>query len=205
MSSFSSSELQVLRKLKTPAQVQAFLDGLEYSADHFYRSPRAVMRDGKAHCADGALFGAAALRRLGHRPLILNLLPNGRDDEHLLAIFSIEGLWGAVSKSNFSGLRFREPVYRTLRELAMSYFESYYNVAREKTLRGYRAPLDLARFDHLDWETSEEHLEEVINQTDTKRRFDLVPKRIERRLTLVDVRSYEAGLMGANYAGLFKP
>lgn len=102
-------------------------------------------------------------------------------------------------------LRFREPVYRTLRELAMSYFESYYNVAREKTLRGYRAPLDLSRFDHLGWETSEEYLEEVVNQTDAKRRFDLVPKRVERRLALVDDRSYEAGLLGANQAGLYQP
>lgn len=202
---FTREERAVFAGLKTPAQVQAFLDGLEYSADELYRSPRSVLRDRKAHCADGALFGAAALRWLGHRPLILNLLPNRRDDEHLLALFRVDGLWGAVSKSNFTGLRFREPVYRTLRELVMSYFEGYYNVAREKTLRGYRAPLDLARFDHLGWETSEEHLEQVLNQTDAKRRFDLVPKRVERRLALVDDRSYEAGLRGANTAGLYQP
>ncbi len=198
-------ERRCLAGLRTPAQVQAYLDGLDYSADELYRSPRSVIRDRKAHCADGALFGAAALRRLGHRPLILNLLPNGRDDEHLVALFRVDGLWGAVSKSNFSGLRFREPVYRTLRELAMSYFEAYYNVAREKTLRGYRAPLDLSRFDHLGWETSEEHLEHVVDQTDRCRRFELVPRGIERRLAPVDERSYQAGLMGANAAGLFQP
>src|SRR6185503_6616965 len=107
------------------------------------RSPRRVLRDGVAQCMDGALFGAAALRMLGHPPLLLDL-EAVRDDDHVLAIFQVRGtnrgLWGAIAKSNYSGLRFREPVYRTLRELVMSYFEHYYNPAGEKTLRAFSRP-----------------------------------------------------------------
>ncbi len=100
-----------------------------------------------AHCFDGCLFAAAALRHIGYPPLIVELLPTDRDDDHLIAVYKLRGAWGAVAKSNFAGLTYREPIYRNLRELVMSYFEQYYNVAREKTLRGYTAPLDLRTFD----------------------------------------------------------
>ena len=103
----------------------------------------------------GALVGAAALRMLGHPPLLLDF-EAVRDDDHVLALFRRRGHWGAVAKSNYSGLRFREPVYRTLRELAMSYFEHYYNLRREKTLRNYSRPVNLERFDSIHWMTAEE-------------------------------------------------
>ncbi len=101
------------------------------------------------------MFGAAALRMLGHEPLLLDL-EAVRDDDHVLAIFRMRGHWGAVAKSNFSGLRYREPVYRTLRELAMSYFDHYYNLRKEKTLRAYSRPVNLKRFDSMGWMTAEE-------------------------------------------------
>ena len=115
-----------------------------------------VLRERMANCFDGAVFAAAMLSRLGHPPLILDMLPNGRDDDHVLAVYKRDGHWGAVAKSNFAGLRFREPVYRTVRELVMSYFEQYYNVDREKTLRAYTRPLNLQVFDKYQWMTRNE-------------------------------------------------
>ena len=191
--------------LDTPARIQAFLDDVPYSSEPVYRCPLQVVRDRLAHCFDGALFAAAALRLIGHPPLILDMLPDDRDDEHLLALFRREGHWGAIAKSNFAGLRFREPVYRSLRELVMSYFEQYYNVAREKTLRGYTVPLDLSTFDDDDWMTSDASLERIADRTDTIRRYALLTPGMIAGLTPVDDRLYAAGLLGANAAGLFKP
>jgi hypothetical protein len=156
MSPFTPAERAVFRRLATPEKIQRFLDDLAYNKEpdgNTCRSPRRVLRDRTAHCMEGALFGAAALRELGHPPLLLDL-EAVRDDDHVLAIFRSRGCWGAVAKSNYSGLRYREPVYRSLRELAMSYFEHYYNLKREKTLRRYSRPVNLARFDSIGWMTA---------------------------------------------------
>lgn len=201
----SSAERRLGFRLDSPAAVQRFLDALPYSTDDFYRSPLRVLRDRTAHCFDGAVFAAAALRRIGHPPRILDLFADGRDDEHLIALFRIEGFWGAVAKSNFVGLRYREPVYRSLRELAMSYFESYYNLAREKTLRGYTGPLALTGFDRLNWTENDEAMEEIARRTDRIRRVRLIDARMEKRLSPVDERSFRAGLLGADPRGLFQP
>lgn len=201
----TSAEHEQIDSLSSPSIIQAFLDDLTYSADPFYRCPMRVLRERKAHCFDGALFAAAALRRLGHRPLVLDMLPNERDDDHMLALFRCDGHWGAVAKSNFVGLRFREPVYRSLRELVMSYFEQFFNVAREKTLRGYTRPLNLERFDGLDWMTDDEPLERIAQRLDRLPRHDVLKPEMVAGLSLLDARSQAAGLMGANEAGLFKP
>jgi hypothetical protein len=200
----SAEERAIVNGLTRPAGIQAFLDSIPYSTDEFYRCPLRVMRDRTAHCFDGAVFAAAALRRIGHPPLILDLLSNGRDDEHLLALFKDHGYWGAVAKSNFVGLRFREPVYRTLRELVMSYFEQYYNLEREKTLRGYTGPLNLKRFDRLNWMTADETMELIAQRTEESRRVMLIDAEMEKRLSLVDERSYQAGLTGSDPNGLYK-
>jgi hypothetical protein len=198
------AERGLVSGLVNPAQVQAFLDSIPYSADDFYRSPLRVLRDRTAHCFDGAVFAAAVLRCIGYPPLILDMFSNGRDDEHLLALFKVGGRWGAVAKSNFVGLRYRDPVYRSLRELAMSYFEQYYNTAREKTLRGYTGPLNLKRFDELDWMVRDAAMENVARRTDQIRRVILIDAEMEARLSPVDDRSYQAGLTGADPKGLFK-
>src|SRR3989304_3444487 len=143
-------EQRLLTRLDSPSKIQTFLDSIPYSAEDIYRCPRRVMRDRRAHCFDGALFPPAALRRLGSPPLVIDMLAD-HDDDHLLALYKVDGHWGAGAKSNFGGLRFREPVYRTVRELAMSYFEHFYNVRREKTLRSYTVPLDLALFNGPHW------------------------------------------------------
>jgi len=199
------SERRLLSRLNNPAKIQAHLDRIPYSAEDRYRCPLSVLRDRTAHCFDGALFAAAILRRLDYPPLILDILPNDRDDDHLLALYKRDGHWGAVAKSNFVGLRFREPVYRTLRELVMSYFEQYYNVQREKTLRGYTVPLNLKSFDKDHWMTSDEYLERIADRLGEIRNFPVVAPEMAARLSPLDRRSYQAGMLGVDKAGLYKP
>ena len=192
-------------RLSASDRIQAFLDRVAYSVESEYRCPLRVLREQTAHCFDGALFAAMALRRIGYPPLILYMIANDRDDDHLLALYKRQGYWGAVAKSNFVGLRFREPVYRNLRELVMSYFEPFYNVEREKTLRAYTVPLNLKRFDKFDWMTSDAHLERVARRLDEIRRFSVLTRSMVAALSPVDERSYQAGLRGANQAGLYQP
>jgi len=199
------SERRILGRLTAPGKIQNFLDELAYSTEKTYRCPLRVLRERVAHCYDGALFAAAMLRRRGHPPLILEMLPNRRDDDHLLALFKQDGHWGAVGKSNFVGLRFREPVYRTLRELIMSYFEQFYNVEREKTLRGYTLPLNLQSFDRHGWMVRDEPMEWIAEKLDRTRRVRLFTPKMIKELSPLDLRAYRAGLMGADEKGLYRP
>lgn len=204
LDALAAPEAELLATLDTPLKIQEFLDTLLYSAEDRYRAPLTVLRDRSAHCYDGAVFAAALLRRLGHPPLIVDMLPNERDDDHLLALFKRDGHWGAVAKSNYSGLRYREPIHRTLRELVLSYFEDYFNPAGEKTLRAYTVPLNLARFDRLEWEARDEALDAIADRLDQIRKITLLTPAMIANLAPVDPRSLAAGLMGANPAGLFK-
>jgi len=144
---------------------------------------------------EGALFGAAALRMLGHQPLLLDF-EAVRDDDHVLAIFRLRGHWGAVAKSNYAGLRYREPVYRTLRELAMSYFEHYYNLRKEKTLRRYSRPVNLRRFDARGWMTSEEDVWYIPEYLTVIPHTALLSPELIPRLGRVDERLFTSGLFG---------
>lgn len=203
--SLTAAERKAIRGLTSPPAIQAFVDGFTYSSDHFYRCPLRSLRDGLAHCFDGALFAAAALRLIGRQPLLLEMLPNDRDDDHILAVFKLDNHWGAIAKSNFVGLRYREPIHRTLRELVISYFEAYYNVAGEKTLRGYTLPINLAALDRHAWMTRDDGLDEVANALDRARKFPLITSRMVKRLRPVDPRTYASGLQGSIAAGLFQP
>lgn len=199
-------QLEALSSLDSPFQIQAFLDALPYADEKFNRCPLRVLQDGRANCFDGALFAAAALRRLGHPPVIVDLLAApGTDDDHTIAIYRRDGYWGAVAKSNCVGLRFREPVYRHLRELVLSYFEFYFNVEGEKTLREYTLPLNLDPFDREDWMCSDEGLEPIIRRLGTLWRFPVLTPQMAAILSPVDARTYEAGFLGANPAGLYRP
>lgn len=203
--SLTGSERRSVARLTTPYGIQKFLDALSYSTDGAYRCPLRVLRERTGHCFDAALFAAAMLSRIGHPPLILDMLPNHRDDDHVLALFKTDGHWGAVAGSNFAGLRFREPIHRGLRELVLSYFEPYYNVAGEKTLRGYTRPLHLGAFDKQDWMTRDEPMERIASRLDELRRTSLLTQRMVAGLSPVDERSYRSGLLGADRAGLFRP
>ena len=198
-------ERLTIAKLDTPEKIQAFLDTIPYSAESIYRCPLRVLRDHLAHCFDGALFAAAALRQIGYPPLILDMIPDGRDDDHILALYRKDGHWGAIAKSNFVGLRSREPIFRNLRELILSYFEQYYNVEGEKTLRGYTIPLNLKTFDKFNWMTRDASMERIAQRLDEIRRFFLLTPKMIAGLSRVDERSRKAGLQGANEAGLYKP
>jgi hypothetical protein len=200
----SPVERKLLDDLNSPIEIQTFLNTIPYSADEFYRCPLRVLRERAAHCFDGALFAAMALRRIGHPPLILELIPNEHDDDHILALFKRYGYWGAVAQSNFTGLRYREPVHRSLRELVMSYFEVFFNSAGEKTLVGYRGPINLRVFDRLDWMTRDTGLETLSTTMDRYRVHPVISDEMAAGLAPADERSLRAGLMGANQAGLFK-
>jgi len=188
-----------LKALKTPEKIQRFLDteiGYNTEPDGAtIRSPQRVLRDKVAHCLEGALVAAAALRVHGQPPLLLDL-ESVRDDDHVLAVFKQRNRWGAIAKSNYAGLRFREPVYRTLRELVMSYFEHYFNEAREKTLRKYSRPVNLSRFDRINWMTSEEDLWPIADHLATIPHVPVLQNGDARRLNRVDDRLFAAGHVG---------
>jgi hypothetical protein len=198
-------ELKVFSQLTSPVKIQNFLDSLPYSDEERYRCPRSVLLDNKAHCYDGAVFAVAALQMIGFTPLLVEMLPNDRDDDHILAVFRQGKCWGAVAKSNFVGLRYREPVYRSLRELIMSYFESYYNIVGERTLFGYTAPLNLNRFNKLDWLIHDRAMDVIGKALNGVRKYRIMTPAMTRKLTCVDKRSYKAGLLGSKPSGLFKP
>ena len=198
-SGFTPRELRTLRALDTPVKVQRFLDALAYNHERggaTCRSPRRVLRDRTAQCAEGAFLAAAAFRINGRAPLIVDLEAE-RDDDHLLAVYKDRGHWGAVGKSKFAGLRYRAPVYRTIRELVLSYFEDYYNYAGERTLRRYSRPTSLVPFDRIGWMTSEADLWPVIERFLEAPHVVLLPSGVAKRLPRKDRRSYAAGLHGA--------
>lgn len=201
----TKEEKRTLSALTTPNKIQYFLDGLSYPAETVYRAPLRVLRERACQCFDGAVFAAALLHRIKYPAVVLDLLPNSRDDDHVLALFRRGTHWGAVAKSNFAGLRFREAVYRDVRELVMSYFEHYYNVHAEKTLRGYTVPLDLKIFDRHQWMTQDDTMELISNKLDEVRRVMVLTRPMISSLSKVDERSCKAGLYGANKAGLSVP
>src|SRR5437016_3186135 len=193
--SFTPSELRHLRALKTPAGVQKFLDDLPYNLSYTARSPRKVLHDSTASCLEGGIFGAAALRVLGFPALIFDLEAE-QDTDHVIAVFKSRGHWGAVAKSNFTGCRYREPVYRTLRELALSYFPIYFNLRGERTLRRYSRPVNLARFDRLHWMTSEKPIWFIAEYLCDIPHFRLLKRGLEKNLTRVDRRTWDSEMVG---------
>jgi hypothetical protein len=192
----SRAEVRTLRALKTPARIQKFVDAMEYCYDDTAGSPHRVLRERKGHCLEGAMVAAAALRLQGHPPLVMDL-EGVRDDDHVVALYRENGLWGSVAKSNYAGLRFRAPVYRSLRELAMSYFEHYYNLRGERTLRSYSQAINLARLDKQAWMTAEEDLWSVTDLLIAARHYPLFPDKVARALPRLDRRSFEAGRHGS--------
>jgi hypothetical protein len=193
------AELAALRRLSTAERIQAYLDGLDYNHEAHgdtLRSPRRVLRDNTAHCAEGAFLAAAAFRVNGEPPLLVDLIAV-RDDDHVIAVHREKGLWGSVGISKFAGLRFRSPAYRTIRELVMSYFDHYYNWDGERTLRGYSRPISLAQFDRIGWMTTEDDLWPIVEHLDRVGHRKVVPPATARRLRRLDRRSYDSGLHGA--------
>jgi hypothetical protein len=202
--SWTNEEITFLKKLSTPDKIQDFLDSIDYNPDYECRSPRWVMKKKAAHCFEGALFAAAALHFIGHKPLLVDMKAFN-DDDHVIAVFKEEEYWGAVAKSNFTILRYREPVYRSLRELIMSYFDFYFNVYGEKTLRGYSLPLDLSVYTEREWETTDEDLEYIGDKLEKLHHYPVVNEKMIKKLRKTSDSLIKAGLIGSNEEGLFKP
>jgi hypothetical protein len=193
--SFAPSELRRFRALKTPAGIQRYLDDMPYHLAGTAWSPRLVLREKTAHCLEGAVFAAAALRVLGFPPLVLDLEAD-QDTDHVLAVFKSRGYWGAIAQSNFTGCRYRDPVYRTLRELALSYFNIYFNLRGERTLRRYSQPVNLTRFDRRHWMTTETNVWFIAEYLCDIPHRRLLERGLEKNLTRVDARTMQSEMVG---------
>lgn len=201
---WTEEELALLRRLRSPGDVQSWLDSIPYSTDDRYRCPRSVMEDRRAHCFDGAVFAAAALELQGVRPTLVDLRAQ-RDDDHVLAVFRVDGCWGAVAKSNFVGLRYRDPIYRTLRELALSYFDGYFNLDRLHSLRSVSRPVSLRPFDPKNWRTQDAAMELIAQRLDSIRHDDLLTPEAIQGLRPVDDRSFQGHMFGTDLEGVVDP
>lgn len=191
---FTPAEIRKLRSLKDPHGIQRFLDDMPYHLADTAWSPRRVLRDGTSHCFEGAMFAAAALRVIGYAPLVFDLEAE-HDTDHVVAIYRVRGHWGAIAKSNYTGCRYREPVYRSLRELAMSYFDVYFNLRRERSLRTFSRPVNLARFDDREWMTTDKHLWFIAEYLFTIYHYPLLTPAMIKKLHRLDDRSFRAGCL----------
>lgn len=195
ISGFSPAELRKLRSLRDPHGIQRFLDQMPYHLADTAWSPRRVLQENTSHCFEGAMLAAAALRANGYPPLVFDLEAE-HDTDHVVAIYRVNGHWGAIAKSNYTGCRYREPIYRSLRELALSYFDVYFNLRRERSLRRFSGPVNLARFDSLEWMTTDKPLWFVAEYLFDIRHYRLLTPTMARRLHRLDDRSFRAGCLG---------
>jgi hypothetical protein len=193
--SFTPAELRKLRGLRTPHGIQRLLDQMPYHLADTAWSPRRVLLENTSHCFEGALFAAAALRANGHPALIVDLEAE-RDTDHVIAVYRVGNHWGALAKSNYSGCRYREPVYRSLRELALSYFDVYFNLRRERSLRTFSRPVNLSRFDSQHWMTTGRPLWFIALHLFDIRHYRLLTPGMEKNLHRLDDRSFQAGCLG---------
>ena len=201
---WNKEEIEFLKTMTGPGAIQSHLNSIEYNPDPVCRSPRWVIKKGSAHCFEGALFAAACLQKIGYKPLLVDLKAFN-DDDHVIAVYKKEGLWGAIAKSNFTTLRFREPVYRSIRELAMSYYDFYFNVLGILSLRSYSLPLNLTQYDKLEWTTTDDDLEFIGDKLEELRHFPVISDKIIPNLHKVDSKLLEASLIGSNKDGLYIP
>lgn len=201
---FTTGELNFFKKLKSPIGIQQFLNETKYNPDYVTCSPKKIIYSKRANCFEGALFAASALRVLGHKPVIVDLMAEN-DDDHVIAIFKQNNCFGAIAKSNTTVLRFREPVYRTIRELVMSYFDFYFNTLGEKSLRSYSIPVNLERFDKYNWMTTDEDLEFIGDYLFTIKHYPILTKKMIRDLSEADKEVVNLCFTGSVDEGLFKP
>ena len=189
MLAFTPKELVMLKRLNTPAKVQDFLNRIpinfEKDGVDTAKSPIMVLRANNAHCIEAAMLGAYILSLHGHSPLLLHLASTKHDSDHVIAPFKVKGLWGALSKGNHVTLRYRDPVYKTIRELVMSYFNEYYLENGDKTLRSYSRPLNLNIFG-AKWVVQKDDLWKIDDELDKIKHFVIAPKDIIKKLRLAD-------------------
>jgi len=172
--------LKILKKLDTPKKIQDFLNQLkmnfEENGDTNF-SPMLVLEKKVCHCMEGAALAALALRLHGYPPLLVDLKANKNDFDHVIAVFKIGGKWGALSKTNHAVLRYREPIYQSIRELAMSYFHEYLDNRGRKNLRSFSRPVNLRVFDKLGWMTTREEIDYMPEYLDKVRHFPILDRK----------------------------
>jgi hypothetical protein len=198
----TAEEKKIFCRLDTYVKIQDFLESIDYNleenGDTFY-SPRQVLRHRKANCIEGAVFAAACLYYNGQPPILGQLIVNHRkDDDHVLGLYKVDGLWGAISKTKYPALGFREPIFRNMREMALSYFESYFSYEGEKSLIGYTRPVDLRIFDKKSWVTEEKNVEYIADHLVKMKTTRLLSRKAEGRLRPVTPLMKEAGEIWVN-------
>ena len=208
MSEWSKSDKKFLRSLKTPALIQDYIDSLKYNTDDIVRSASQVIRSKKAHCFDGAIFAAAALDFHQEDCRLVALYANGKDDDHVITTFRRGKYWGAIAKSNYVPIRWRDPVYLSLRELVMSYFEGYFTLDGFRTLRGYSNPYNIRALKKIDWRFSQEDLDPISGLIDKAGKNSLLAPWmsetwLKKNLKLADSRSIEGASIGLDLKGIF--
>ena len=195
MLGLTRAEFATLCRLRTPEKIQEFLYGLKQNFEQqgeTCNSVRTVLKERRAHCIEGAITAACALWIHGEPPLLLDLQAT-RDFDHVVALFRRNGRWGAISKTNGIGLRWRDPVYRSVRELAMSYLHEYYNKRDHKTLRTYSVPYDLRRMKPEDWVTGEDGAWGLVDNLEATRHYKLMTRAQTRTLIRRDPFEREVG------------
>lgn len=196
---YTNDEIRLFKKLNTPAKIQDYLNSLAFNFEEegdTCMSPREVIRNKKAHCMEGAMFASAVLEFHGHKPMVLDLRSIKRpyDYDHVLSVFKQFGSFGAISKTNHAVLRYREPIYKTVRELALSFFHEYFlNSNGKKTLREYSIPFDLSYFNKLNWRTTDENLFEISFYLDVVKHHRILSKEQEKNLRKADKIEVDAG------------
>lgn len=196
MAGFTSAQQRLLRKLNTPTRIQDFLDRLPINFEpqgDTCKSPKQVFDTGTAHCIEGALLAACALQWHGHQPLVMDLRAVSPDFDHVMALFTWHGRYGAISKTNHAVLRFREPIYKTVRELALSCFHEYFTDTGRKTLREYSGAINLARFNRRGWQTAEQDVWYLAEHIDLAKHHPFLLRNQARQLRLASALEIKAG------------
>jgi hypothetical protein len=204
ISCLAPDQKKLFTSLRTPYAIQEYLDSIPYRVEDDNFCALSVFRDGKAHCFDGSLLAAAALRQIGYDPILVQTLPE-KDDDHMLAIYKRNSRYGALAKSNYVGLRSREPVFASIRELVMSYFKDFYNLDGLFSLRAYTLPINLKHYDRYNWLASDSGAQVIVKRLHDVRKIQLLSPEVIADLSTIDPISYKAGMSITNLDGVYKP
>lgn len=201
---WTPDEIEFFKTVNTPEKIQRYLDKLIYNTVDAAISPRYVMMTGDGHCFEGALFAAAALEQIGFPPLLVDLQAHDWDDPHVIAVYKTKTGWGSLAKSNTSLLAGRLPVYRSIRELVMSYFDFYFDVEGRPSLYAYSDPINLNRYNYLNWRTTDEDLVELGISFSDLDHFELLSIEELESLPVVAQKLKDACFLGANPDGFYR-
>jgi hypothetical protein len=178
------AERRLFARLDTPQKIQDFLDALPINFEldgGTMMSPRALLKARKAHCAEAAMFAAAVLRFHRRPAWLLDIQARPTDHDHVVTLFRERGLWGAISKTNHAILRWRDPIYKNARELAMSYAHEYCLPSGQKSMLAFSRPFSLDRFALDDWVTTEDDLHWLVDTLDASPHIPLAPPHVLKR------------------------